>query len=348
MRNHQLFTSISPDFNSILNLKIDHPSFDSVHQLLEKYRLEVIKNYYDFVESDNYLFCLRAINLLDWHKDGSAFQVVYEIFENLDHEEDEVLSGVCSHYLKNNTKISHGPFLFEKWKYHFEELTEFEADAFQQLLESNFVNNEIIENALEMLSDPEVDTWIKGLIATKLNNEAVQREVKNRLQFIAPMVKYIESNRMESEYQCEWIEIGSAWAEKNFSLPRRERLIKNAPDSDEYFLIKILGRSDERTKKMIMDRYKRISDNDDDKNYFLAELKERNSILEREFLTQLPPNLTEWFDLPDVSDYQKEELIEEFNYISDLRATKEKKVKVGRNDPCPCHSGKKYKKCCLK
>lgn len=25
-----------------------------------------------------------------------------------------------------------------------------------------------------------------------------------------------------------------------------------------------------------------------------------------------------------------------------------KKVKVGRNDPCPCGSGKKYKKCCMK
>jgi preprotein translocase subunit SecA len=24
-----------------------------------------------------------------------------------------------------------------------------------------------------------------------------------------------------------------------------------------------------------------------------------------------------------------------------------KKIKVGRNDPCPCGSGQKYKKCCL-
>ena len=24
-----------------------------------------------------------------------------------------------------------------------------------------------------------------------------------------------------------------------------------------------------------------------------------------------------------------------------------KKTKVGRNDPCPCGSGKKYKQCCL-
>ncbi|MCF7968728.1 MAG: SEC-C domain-containing protein [Methylococcaceae bacterium] len=25
----------------------------------------------------------------------------------------------------------------------------------------------------------------------------------------------------------------------------------------------------------------------------------------------------------------------------------ESPAKVGRNDPCPCGSGKKYKKCCL-
>lgn len=24
-----------------------------------------------------------------------------------------------------------------------------------------------------------------------------------------------------------------------------------------------------------------------------------------------------------------------------------KKIKIGRNEPCPCGSGKKYKKCCL-
>jgi methionyl aminopeptidase len=30
-----------------------------------------------------------------------------------------------------------------------------------------------------------------------------------------------------------------------------------------------------------------------------------------------------------------------------LRKEKDKTVKVGRNDPCPCGSGQKYKKCCL-
>ena len=27
---------------------------------------------------------------------------------------------------------------------------------------------------------------------------------------------------------------------------------------------------------------------------------------------------------------------------------KRQKQKIGRNDPCPCGSGKKYKKCCLR
>ena len=29
-----------------------------------------------------------------------------------------------------------------------------------------------------------------------------------------------------------------------------------------------------------------------------------------------------------------------------VKQIKRKSPKVGRNDPCPCNSGKKYKKCC--
>lgn len=49
--------------------------------------------------------------------------------------------------------------------------------------------------------------------------------------------------------------------------------------------------------------------------------------------------------------------ISEFRLIDDkwyyydgkkpLIVEKEVKVKIGRNEPCPCGSGKKYKKCCL-
>ncbi|WP_436231241.1 SEC-C metal-binding domain-containing protein [Caballeronia sp. LjRoot29] len=35
------------------------------------------------------------------------------------------------------------------------------------------------------------------------------------------------------------------------------------------------------------------------------------------------------------------------NLTALLRVAAKARAKVGRNDPCPCGSGKKYKKCCL-
>jgi len=56
---------------------------------------------------------------------------------------------------------------------------------------------------------------------------------------------------------------------------------------------------------------------------------------------------------PEVSKFQssKEESAQESAEISlspQLTATKRSQPKVGRNDPCPCGSGNKYKKCCGK
>ena len=31
---------------------------------------------------------------------------------------------------------------------------------------------------------------------------------------------------------------------------------------------------------------------------------------------------------------------------TDIKSDSKSKEKIGRNDPCPCDSGKKYKKCC--
>lgn len=53
------------------------------------------------------------------------------------------------------------------------------------------------------------------------------------------------------------------------------------------------------------------------------------------------------YDLPEwnsiLSEQQRRDIRMQYNL--DSRATSEK---VGRNDPCPCGSGKKYKKCCGK
>lgn len=51
-------------------------------------------------------------------------------------------------------------------------------------------------------------------------------------------------------------------------------------------------------------------------------------------------NLAEWDGI--LSEDEKRDIRLRFN--RDVRATSDK---IGRNDPCPCGSGKKYKKCCL-
>ena len=53
-------------------------------------------------------------------------------------------------------------------------------------------------------------------------------------------------------------------------------------------------------------------------------------------------NLEQWNDI--LTEEQKKTIKKEY----DKTKTVVKEVKIGRNDPCVCGSGKKYKKCCGK
>ena len=52
-------------------------------------------------------------------------------------------------------------------------------------------------------------------------------------------------------------------------------------------------------------------------------------------------NLEEWDNI--LTTQKRKEITKEFNKTR----TVVKEKKIGRNDPCPCGSGKKYKQCCL-
>jgi len=52
-------------------------------------------------------------------------------------------------------------------------------------------------------------------------------------------------------------------------------------------------------------------------------------------------NLPEWDEL--LSDDQKKDIKKTYNATKTVVKAK----KIGRNDPCPCGSGKKYKQCCI-
>ena len=60
------------------------------------------------------------------------------------------------------------------------------------------------------------------------------------------------------------------------------------------------------------------------------------------FLDGINDSLKEWDDI--LTEERRKELYKE----SRNSTTVVKGKKIGRNDPCPCGSGKKYKKCCGK
>lgn len=55
-------------------------------------------------------------------------------------------------------------------------------------------------------------------------------------------------------------------------------------------------------------------------------------------------DLRELYESILTADMPSEEL--RFNFLREIAGLKEAPKKVGRNDPCPCGSGKKYKNCC--
>ena len=55
----------------------------------------------------------------------------------------------------------------------------------------------------------------------------------------------------------------------------------------------------------------------------------------------------EWlYELPEWDNILSEEKRKELYREQKSSTTVVKPPKIGRNDPCPCGSGKKYKKCC--
>ncbi|MEZ3485692.1 MAG: SEC-C domain-containing protein [Lachnospiraceae bacterium] len=54
------------------------------------------------------------------------------------------------------------------------------------------------------------------------------------------------------------------------------------------------------------------------------------------------------YDLPQWKDIYSEEELKRLYKEQKESGTIRKEKKIGRNDPCPCGSGKKYKKCCGK
>jgi preprotein translocase subunit SecA len=72
----------------------------------------------------------------------------------------------------------------------------------------------------------------------------------------------------------------------------------------------------------------------------------------QQFLSKLPQRTVHQdataFEQPEDKTKKGSEVVSEANEVIAKAAPVRMGPKVGRNDPCPCGSGKKYKQCCGK
>lgn len=70
------------------------------------------------------------------------------------------------------------------------------------------------------------------------------------------------------------------------------------------------------------------------------------------FITDVVDFMSWWACFKDDNENKKSNKAMDFDYEEAMKLmknlNKEEKIKIGRNDPCPCGSGNKYKKCCGK
>jgi len=83
----------------------------------------------------------------------------------------------------------------------------------------------------------------------------------------------------------------------------------------------------------------------------LEELEEDSNVrididVEKLYYNMLAAKAKWLYTLPQWDNILSEEKRKEITRKQRLSGTVIKEEKVGRNDPCPCGSGKKYKKCC--
>ncbi|HBF88607.1 MAG TPA: hypothetical protein DDX39_08200 [Bacteroidales bacterium] len=68
----------------------------------------------------------------------------------------------------------------------------------------------------------------------------------------------------------------------------------------------------------------------------------KNEILS---ITETYNKINSWSENQKNPFNDNDEINDDYEYIQN--SIEKKEPKVGRNEPCPCGSGKKYKKCCL-
>lgn len=354
------FLSQEPSLQEVLFWKNPGENISIVLQLLSQYLPILIKDY-DKISDKDYLLMLRVLKTLRIHKYHQVYEQVLQLYLSLQSTDDEVIRNEVDLYLNELAAPEH----YKTLKTAYQNMSQEERDEDLLLLPLLFKvggqDRELYTWALDALY--EGNYFVIAQIIPLSNDSQFLDEVKDHLKYIAPFVKYLPFDRFKNPYVDEWIEIGSAYWEKKcpesfaqLKLARPTHAENESLDEQSTFFIQMTEWDHPLATEMREEKRSGMKEIDYSKLY-QQEVQAREEFLNQEFCNQLPLDYTDWLEDPltvqaqidDFADIARALNVGRHTSSSSARSNFAQKlapIKIGRNDPCPCESGKKYKRCC--
>lgn len=301
---------------------------------------------YELSEED-FWKSLHSLNVLTAHQYSGAIKEALRILVYADPDEDERIVDATLSYLEASITEDQFEDAYEAWKLYRTLYDEEDEPLLGIIGQTGKINSEIRRRIKEVIWDEE--TPFKPLALPDAGDPEIHKEVRRRLIEIAPLVKYLSQERYGNPYYDEWIDLGEYWA--SFEYPDEDIFhfqdIKKSKKSFEERLSYL--KNSVRTKKEEAEFSKRLdlAINAPIDEKYKEQIERREELLSKEFLDRLPADPKVWFESLGTSDSQRDKFSFIYKELFSMdEPIKNGSKKIGRNDPCPCNSGKKYKKCC--
>lgn len=347
---NDFFTKQKPSFESVLYWKDKPDKASDLNEMVKRFRV-VFDDDRDMFYQYNYEFFARSISLLRHYKNYESFEDAYYLYVEFSIDEADLWLGIIEDYLSEGVSVKNLDFLLREWsdlhdEFGFSEY--FVIKTLDMIISLGHYSRELDELIGELIHEGE-PVFLGSIIVNLANFPKAKNELKKRLKYISPMIKYVGGNRFTNPYMEDWIEFSEAYLLlfKNIEIDKVYDKVKVFANEDDEFLSDCLTGQDQRIKKLHSKYFtKQIEQDLHEKSCTAIALRER--LMKEEFLDTLPETYQEWISSPFLDPLQKEEMTSFMEESVEDQVILEKPLKkIGRNDPCPCKSGKKYKKCCL-
>jgi len=333
---------------NLSSLRFENPGWDLIQQVAEEASknidplLSLLRDYDpedSLVDIDDEWPIIHAVRILGYQRNPEVIPELARIINSLEEmgdedsillDEDSILLNDAQVALERFDRPDDFPIIWEEFlKYRG---TEGGHELLRVAAACRVPTPELRRQLLAYFEeDPVMASWAMADSADIHYLGALDAH----LTWLAPFVKYISFDRMSISEHDDWIECGSAWYKLIQIKEGRTQGRESFKPGLQSYYGKHLYPSKSKLEKM--------------QAKHLAEVADEREALEKRFLAVLPSERAQQVPVieraPGVVD-ERDFVIDA--YLRVLSPTRVTASKIGRNEPCPCGSGRKFKQCCLR